>query len=109
MKLLHRMGVDWERTIRAGTWLSWLCVRNSFWDSEEGEGELRAYEEGTWENKRLADNDVAAGCIYPGFAADIVATDGDLEEDFENAISPAAISFVMKAGKVYKLGGVPCC
>ncbi|KAH7886385.1 hypothetical protein F5I97DRAFT_1810064 [Phlebopus sp. FC_14] len=41
-----------------------------------------------------------------GFAADIIATSGDLEADFDGAITAASIKFVMKGGKVFKRDGV---
>jgi hypothetical protein len=107
MKLMYRRGTDWKDIIHAATWKSWLCTRGLYWDSEEGKAELKTYEDG-WLNKELKDNDVPVGCLFPGFAADIIATDGDFEEDFEDAVSPAAISFVMKGGVIYKQAGVVC-
>ncbi|KAI0803227.1 hypothetical protein BC629DRAFT_1581094 [Irpex lacteus] len=43
--------------------------------------------------------------IKKGFAADIIATKGDLERDFNNAIDEESIVFVMKGGRVYKDSG----
>jgi hypothetical protein len=45
------------------------------------------------------------GCIAPGFAANIIATDGD----FEKAVEARAICFVMKGGVVYKRDGISFC
>lgn len=108
---MYRLGTNWKDLIRAVTWNSWLCVRGLYWESEEGKAELMSYEGPSllWAEKEMQDNDVPVGCISPGFAADIIATDGDLENDFENAVSQAAISFVMKAGTVYKQNGTSCC
>jgi imidazolonepropionase-like amidohydrolase len=64
---------------------------------------------GEWEDKVMLDNDVPVGCIAPGFAADIIVTDGDLEGDFEKAVEAQSICFVMKGGVVYKRDGVSCC
>ncbi|PVG01868.1 hypothetical protein CPB86DRAFT_812136 [Serendipita vermifera] len=109
LKLMHRLGMDWKTAIHAATWRSWLCIRNMYWDSDEGHAELESYAKGHWQNQQLGDNDVAVGCIHPGFAADIIAIDGDLERDFQKAISPGSVSFVMKAGKVYKQDGISRC
>jgi hypothetical protein len=111
MKLMYRLGTDWKDIIRASTWTSWICIRGLYWDSEEGNDELKACENpsGGWLDKELKDNDVPVGCLFPGFAADIIATDGDFDKDFEDAVSPAAISFVMKGGVIYKQDGAVCC
>jgi imidazolonepropionase-like amidohydrolase len=112
MQLMHRLGIQWEEIIRAATWTAWLCVRGMYWDSEEGKKELEGYTcegSGQWEDKVMLDNEVPVGCIAPGFAADIIATDGDLERDFEKAVEARSICFVMKGGVVYKRGGASFC
>ena len=53
----------------------------------------------------VGDNEVPFGAVQRGFAADIIATSGDLENDFENAVDRRAIVFVMKGGTVYKRNG----
>lgn len=134
---MYEMLKDWRKLIVAVTWTSWISVRSMYWDSEDGQEELRSYAElgkpacqisqiisnflpaldpgnpketeslhETFE-KVLGDNEVPIGCIAPGFAADIIATDGDLEKDFESAITQTKISFVMKNGVVYKRDGIP--
>lgn len=55
--------------------------------------------------REVGDNEVPFGVIRRGFAADIVATTGDLENDFENAVDKSSITFVMKGGKVFKREG----
>ncbi|CAG8682463.1 16593_t:CDS:2 [Acaulospora colombiana] len=65
-----------------------------YWDSDEGHAELESYANGQWQNCQLGDNDVAVGCIHPGFGADIIAIEGDVEEDFEHAISAGSVSFM---------------
>ena len=110
MQLMFRLGIPWEEIIRAATWTGWLCVRGVYWGSAEGQAELSGYEKvGGWEDKVMLDNDVAVGCIAPGFAADIIATEGDLEENFEQAVEEQSICFVMKGGVVYKRDGMSCC
>jgi len=115
MKLISRCGVDWKEVIKAATWTGWLCVRSSWWDSEAGKAELARYEDGTWAAEQkcrtsddhegdhdLGENEVAVGAIKAGFGADLIATSGDFEGDFESAVDKNSIVFVMKAGVVYK-------
>lgn len=40
-----------------------------------------------------------------GFAADIIATIGDKESEFENAVDKKSIAFIMKGGRVDKWRG----
>jgi hypothetical protein len=132
---------DWKKIIVAATWTSWLSVRNRYWDSKEGQEELKSYAELDSTNQTygpnysddtnssdtlndfrnitdakdpfekfdriMGDNEVPLGCIAPGFAADIIATDGNLETDLELAVTHRKISFVMKNGVVYKKDGIP--
>lgn len=53
----------------------------------------------------VGDNEVPFGAVRRGFAADIVATSGDLEGDFTSAVDKSSIVFVMKGGRVFKRGG----
>jgi hypothetical protein len=39
------------------------------------------------------------------FAADIIVTSGDLENDFDLAVSPESIKFVMKGSRIFKRDG----
>ena len=115
MKLINRCGVNWKEVVKAATWTGWLCVRSSWWDSEAGKAELARYEDGSWaaeqecrtsddeqEDCDLGENEVAVGAIKVGFGADLIATSGDLEGDFEGAVDKDNIVVVMKAGVVYK-------
>ena len=115
MKLISKCGVNWKQVVKAATWTGWLCVRSAWWDSEAGKAELARYEDGSWAAEQecrtsddeegdddLGENEVAVGAIKVGFGADLVATSGDLEGDFENAVDKNNIVFVMKAGVVYK-------
>ena len=106
---MHKLGMTWDEAIRAATWVAWRSIRNMYWDNKEGQDELERYRTGRWQDERLGDNEVAVGCLFPGFAADIIATDGDLANDFAKAVSPESISFVMKGGVVYKLDNVSRC
>ena len=115
MKLIKRCGVDWKEVVKAATWTGWLCVRGLWWDSDAGQAELARYEDGTWAAEQefrilddeggdhdLGENEVAVGAIKVGFGADLIATSGDIEGDFEGAVDPNSIPFVMKAGVIYK-------
>ena len=105
--------MNWKEVVKAATWTGWLCVRGSWWDSEAGEAELVRYEDGSWaaeqECRTLDDdegyhgsgeNEVPVGAIKVGFGADLIATSGDLEGDFESAVDKNSIAFAMKAGVV---------
>lgn len=115
MKLMKRCGVNWKEVVKAATWMGWLCVRGRWWDSDAGKAELARYEDGTWAAKQecrtsddeegdhdLGENEVAVGAIKVGFGADLIATTGDIEGDFEGAVDKNSITFVMKAGVIYK-------
>ncbi|KZT44304.1 hypothetical protein SISSUDRAFT_1012401 [Sistotremastrum suecicum HHB10207 ss-3] len=52
--------------------------------------------------KKVLQSATLGGWESKGFAADIVASSGDLENDFSHAVSPSAITFVMKGGRVFK-------
>jgi imidazolonepropionase-like amidohydrolase len=115
MKLIKRCGVEWKKVVKAATWTGWLSVRSSWWDSEAGQTELARYQDGTWAVEQecrtsddgegdhdLGENEVAVGAIRVGFGADLIATSGDIEGDFEGAIDKNSIVFVMMAGVIYK-------
>ena len=55
----------------------------------------------------VGDNEVPFGVLRRGFAADIIATSGDLENDFERAVDKDSIVFVMKGGRIFKRDGKP--
>ncbi|KAH0837757.1 hypothetical protein J3R83DRAFT_5933 [Lanmaoa asiatica] len=102
MVLMVRLGADWRKVLRWGTLGGWECVRSMGWEGRRGAGRLaRAEAETGWDG----DNDVPFGAIRRGFAADVIATCGDVAGDFEGAVSAEGIRFVMKAGRVYKRDG----
>ncbi|KIM20134.1 hypothetical protein M408DRAFT_334125 [Serendipita vermifera MAFF 305830] len=114
LKLMHRLGIPWRDILRSATWTSWLTVRGSYWETDNGQEELASFgrtseDASLWVDRRMEDNDVPVGCIAPGFAADIIATGEDLAQRFEKAVDAAAIEFVMKGGVVYKRDGLSCC
>lgn len=106
MALMVRLGAEWKQVLRWGTLGGWECVRSLRWEGRVGEERLARVGELGEDKRSVGDNEVPFGAIRRGFAADVIATSGDLEADFDRAVSSGCISFVMKGGKVYKLGGV---
>ncbi|EJD03492.1 uncharacterized protein FOMMEDRAFT_166890 [Fomitiporia mediterranea MF3/22] len=106
MQLMVRLGADWRRVLRWATLGGWECVRSKEWEGPRGAERLEKVEELREGLDVVGDNEMPFGAIRKGFSADMIATTGDPENDFENAVKPASISFVMKMGKVYKKDGV---
>ncbi|KAI0355152.1 hypothetical protein OH77DRAFT_1403522 [Trametes cingulata] len=105
MKLMVRLGADWRLVLRWATLAGWHCVRSTAWEGAEGAARLAKVGELLEAPSLVGDNEVPFGVIRRGFAADIVATSGDLETDFESAVDKKSITFVMKAGKIFKRDG----
>lgn len=105
MQLMVRLGTDWKKVLRWGTLGGWRCVRSMAWEGEEGERRLKDVERMKEVASVVGDNEVPFGVLKKGWAADIVATKGDLEKDFEKAVDRGSIDFVMKAGRIYKMDG----
>ncbi|CCM01455.1 uncharacterized protein FIBRA_03508 [Fibroporia radiculosa] len=105
MKLMVRLGADWRKALQWGTLGGWRCIRSMAWEGKAGEERLRKVMNMQEDARVVGDNEVPFGAVRRGFAADIIATSGDLENNFENAIDKSAIEFVMKGGRVYKRDG----
>ncbi|KAH9830427.1 uncharacterized protein C8Q71DRAFT_785711 [Rhodofomes roseus] len=105
MKLMVQLGADWRKVLRWGTLNGWHCIRSMAWEGEEGTDRLAGVKSLSEDVRLVGDNEVPFGAVERGFAADIIATSGDLEKDFENAVDSSAILFVMKGGRVYKRDG----
>ena len=105
MKMMVRLGADWRQVLRWATLGGWECIRSVHWEGKEGIERLRRVEDLREDVRVVGDNEVPFGAIRKGFAADIIATNGDLEKDFEVAVDKSSISFVMKGGRVYKSRG----
>ena len=105
MKLMVRLGADWRHVLRWATLGGWTTIRSMAWEGEEGAERLARVAELGEDAREVGDNEVPFGVIRRGFAADIVATKGDLEKDFESAVDKSNIVFVMKGGKVFKRDG----
>ncbi|OBZ78983.1 hypothetical protein A0H81_01314 [Grifola frondosa] len=105
MKLMVMLGAPWQRVLRWATLGGWECVRSMAWEGRVGEERLRRVGEMHEDARIVGDNEVPFGAVRRGFAADIIATSGDLEGDFHAAVDRENIGFVMKGGKVYKQDG----
>lgn len=106
MQLMVQLGADWRNVLRCATLGGWECVRSKEWEGPRGKERLEKVEELHEGRDIVGDNEMPFGAIKKGFAADLVATTGDLENDFEKAVQKDSISFVMKMGKVYKKDGI---
>lgn len=108
LQLMHSLGMPAVRVLQAATFVGWRCVRSMDWDMQLGDRRLVAQIQ---EPMPFGDNEMPFGYINRGFAADLIATAGDLvgndERGFADAVSAEKIVFVMKAGKVYKHEGQP--
>lgn len=105
MKLMVRLGAPPRRVLCWATLGGWECLRSLQW--EKTTVPPKKIEEMQNARDSVGDNEVPFGLVRQGFAADLIATTGNLDTDFEGAVSPDAISFVMKLGKVYKRDGAP--
>ncbi|KAL1733583.1 hypothetical protein EV714DRAFT_204333 [Schizophyllum commune] len=89
MQLMRRLGAPWEKVLQWGTFGGYRCIMGG--------------KQGT-----LGPNEIPFGVLRPGWAADIVGVRGVLDgsvDEFEKAVAKDSISFVMKAGVVYKADG----
>lgn len=105
MNLMVRLGAEWRKVLRWGTLNGWQCIRSMAWEGEGGSERLARVGSLAEDVRLVGDNEVPFGAVRRGFAADIIATSGDLEAEFENAVDESAIVFVMKGGTVYKRNG----
>lgn len=106
LQLMHSLGMSARRVLQAATFVGWRCVRGVEWEGSEGVKRLTDQRN---DPVPMGDNEIGIGYLGRGFAADIIATSGDLvgngEKGFADAVSADKIVFVMKAGKVYKKDG----
>ncbi|KZT51863.1 hypothetical protein CALCODRAFT_487574 [Calocera cornea HHB12733] len=107
MQLMHQMGMPWKDVLHAATIVSWEAIRGMEFHGEESEANLEILVKAAQSSsaEKYGDNALPFGNLRPGYAADIIATSGDLENAFDEAIEPKKIEFVMKGGKVYKPEG----
>ncbi|TFY66406.1 hypothetical protein EVG20_g4682 [Dentipellis fragilis] len=105
MRLMVQLGADWRRVLRWATLGGWRAVRSVAWEGPQGLARVERVGEMREDRRVVGDNEVPFGVIKRGWAADIVASAGDLEGNFEGAVGRDSIVFVMKAGKVYKKDG----
>jgi len=100
-----RLGANVKDVLQWGTLHGWECVRGLDWEGDSGAVRISNIPSLKEDMRVTGDNDVPFGVLAKGFAADIIATGYDPEKDFEKAVDATGISFVMKAGKVYKMDG----
>ncbi|KAI8990642.1 hypothetical protein BD414DRAFT_459354 [Trametes punicea] len=105
MQLMVRLGADWRHVLRWATLGGWRCVRSAAWEGDEGAARLAKVAELQEAPGLVGDNEVPFGVIRRGFAADIVATRGNLEHDFLGAVDKSSIVFVMKSAHIFKRDG----
>lgn len=107
MVLMARLGAQPRRILQWATLSGWRCIRPLSWEGEEGDARLRRAEEDCSEDPRVVgDNEVPFGSIRRGWAADIIAVEGDVDKSFESTVNQKAVKFVMKGGKIFKNDGV---
>ncbi|QRV74005.1 amidohydrolase family protein [Ceratobasidium sp. AG-Ba] len=106
LKLMRSLGMPANRVLQAATWNGWCCIRSMEWEGVQGEARL---EEQMKNPVAMGDNEIPFGRLMRGFAADIIASRGSFQEgsNFDEAIEPDSVVFVMKGGKVYKENGRP--
>jgi imidazolonepropionase-like amidohydrolase len=109
MKVMVALGADWRKVLQWGTLNGWRCIRSRRWEHTSGSERLKRIEELREDARVVGDNEVPFGAVRKGFAADIIATGGDLEHDFNKAVDRGSISFVMKGGRVFKRDGKELC
>lgn len=102
-----KLGANPKDVLRWGTLGGWECVRSREWEGPVGNERLKAVEDLHESRDEVGDNEMPFGAVRTGFSADIIASSGDFENNFEVAISARSIVFVMKAGRIYKREGVP--
>ncbi|KAH9944496.1 uncharacterized protein BXZ73DRAFT_39975 [Epithele typhae] len=107
MKLMVRLGAPWRSVLRWATLGGWEAVRSVEWEGALGEARIARLGEMREDARVVGDNEVPFGALRRGFAADIVATVGDLETNFARAVDKDNIVFVMKGGKIVKMNGSP--
>jgi imidazolonepropionase-like amidohydrolase len=106
MKLMVKLGADWRKVLRWCTLGGWECIRSMGWEGEQGRDRLKNIGLLRESARVVGDNEVPFGAIRKGFAGDIIATSGNLEKDFDLAVSVDSIKFVMKGGRLFKRGGL---
>jgi imidazolonepropionase-like amidohydrolase len=108
LQLMVALGAPWATVLRWATLGGWECIRSMAWEGADGTARLaraERLEDGGEDARVVGDNEVPFGAVRRGWAADIIAVEGDLEDDFENAVSKDAVKIVMKGGRVFKCGG----
>lgn len=107
LQLMVKLGANHVDVLRWATLGGWECLRSRDWEGAAGDERLKRVGELRESRAEVGDNEMPFGAIEPGFSADVIASSGDFEADFESAVNAKSVVFVMKAGRIYKSGGVP--
>jgi len=107
LKLMFRAGASWSRVLQAATLGGWQCIRGLDWEGPNGKSRLERIHLLKEDRRVVGENDMPFGVIRKGFAADLIAICESVPDNFERAISPSSVTFVMKGGIVYKNKGIP--
>jgi len=112
LQLMKQFGAPPLHVLKWATVGNWEVVRGMYWEGDIGKERLKklvelADDELVRATIVAGDNGVPVGVLRRGFAADIIAVSGDLEKDFDRAISAQGVQFVMKGGAIFKRDGVP--
>ncbi|KAH8926466.1 hypothetical protein BT69DRAFT_1215198 [Atractiella rhizophila] len=96
MQLMVELGADWKDVLK--------------WSTVHGEEACRGVRNTQWKQtvgvgKEKGQNAMRFGRLKVGYSADIIATTGNLEKNFQSAVQASSISFVMKMGTIYKING----
>jgi len=105
LRLMLAAGAPWQNILAWATLGGWRCIRPMTWEGPSGEARLAQVGLLKEDPRVVGDNEVPFGVLRKGFAADIIATSGDLEKNFSEAVQKENISFVMKGGNIYKRDG----
>ncbi|KZT58010.1 hypothetical protein CALCODRAFT_495483 [Calocera cornea HHB12733] len=111
LQLMYENGMPWRDVLRAATLVSGELVVGIEYSGAAKAEKLKELVgiARSGKGKKLGDNALPLGLLKPGYAADIIALQGDLEGDFVKAIQPESVRFVMKGGKVFKEDGEAKC
>lgn len=105
LQLMVALGAPWQKVLSWATFGGWKTIRPCTWEGEAGKERLKRISSLSEDPRKVGDNEVAFGVVRRGFVADIIATTGDLNNNFNEAVSKEKIVFVMKGGRVYKREG----
>ncbi|KAF8605908.1 hypothetical protein BDV93DRAFT_543103 [Ceratobasidium sp. AG-I] len=102
LQLMHSLGMSTRRVLQAATFVGWRCVRGIEW---EGPGGAKRVTDQKKNMEPMGDNEIGFGCLERGFAADIIATSGDLVGNGEKGFADAVNCYFESWGAKFVRGG----